>query len=92
MVLTYGIPPEFRGGVHLFIMFIVEAVKPVFSACSHDGGCPRAAKPKHSHFKGGIGVSSTNPHSIRLTVELLSLLVNADGVSPSATSTEFDAT
>ena len=55
----------------------MEAVKPVFSACTHDGGCPKVAKPKHSHFKGGIDVSSAIPHSIRLSVELLSLLANS---------------
>ena len=32
-----------------------------------DGGCPKAAKPKHSHFKGGIDVSSAIPHYIRLS-------------------------
>ena len=75
-------------------MFIVEAVKPVFSACTHDGGCAQAAEPKHSHFKGDIDVSSAIPHSIRLFVELLSLLATdtAEVVSPSATSAEFDPT
>ena len=47
----------------------MEAVKPV---CTHDGGCPQAAEPKYSHFKGGIDVSSAIPSSIRLSVELLS--------------------
>ena len=53
----------------------MEAVKPVFSICTHDdGGCALAAEPKYSHFKGGIDVPSAIPHSIRLVVELLSLL------------------
>ena len=35
---------------------------------------PWAAEPKHSYFKGGIDVSSANLYSMRLSVELLSLL------------------
>ena len=62
-------------------MFIVEAVKPVFLACTHDdGGCPQAAEPKCSHFKGGIDVSSAIPHSIRILVKLLSLLATQQSV------------
>ena len=45
--------------------------------CTHDGGCPQAAEPKHSHFKGGIDVSSAIPPSIRLPEELLFLLANS---------------
>ena len=71
-------------------MFIVEAVKPVFSACTHDESCSQAAEPKHARFNGGIDVSSLIPYSIRLSMELRSLLDTL--VSPSATSTEFDAT
>ena len=41
----------------------MEAVKPV---CTHDGGCPQAAEPKHSHLKGGVDVSSAILPSIRL--------------------------
>ena len=71
--------------------FIEEAAKPV---CTHDGGCPQAAEPKHPHLKGGIDVSSAVPSSIRLSEELLSLLaISREVVSPdSAKSTEFDAT
>ena len=61
--------------------------------CTHDGGCPEAAEPKHSHFKVGIDVSSAIPPSIRRSEELPSLLANSEVVSPdSAKSTEFDAT
>ena len=56
--------------------FIEEAVTPV---CTHDGGCPQAAEPKHSNFKGGIDVSSAFPSSIRLSEELLSLLAISRG-------------
>ena len=38
------------------------------------GGCPYAADPKHPHSKKAIDVSSAIPHSIRLSVKLLSLL------------------
>ena len=54
-----------------FTLSIEEAVKPV---CTHDGGCPQAAEPKHSHFKGGIDVSSAITSSIRRSEESLSLL------------------
>ena len=69
----------------------MEAVKPV---CTHDGGFPQAAEPKHYYLKGGIDVSSAIPPSIRLFEELLSLLVNSrSGISPdSAKRTEFGAT
>ena len=33
-----------------------------------------AVESKYSHFKGGIDFSSAIPHSMRLFVELLSLL------------------
>ena len=53
----------------------MEAAKPVFSVCTHDGGCAYyAAEPKYAPFKGGIDVLSAIPHSIRILVELLSLL------------------
>ena len=53
----------------------MEAAKPVFSVCTHDGGCAyQAAEPKYTHFKGGIDVLSAIPHSIHILVELLSLL------------------
>ena len=56
--------------------FIVEAVKPVFSVFTHDGGCRKAIEPKHSHFNGEVDVLSANSH-FRLSVELLSLLANS---------------
>ena len=46
--------------------------------CTHGGGCPQTAEPaepKHSYFKEGIDVSSAIPYSIRLSVELFSLLL-----------------
>ena len=55
--------------------FIEEAVKPV---CTHEGGYPQAAEPKHSHFKGGIDVSSAIPSSIRLSEDLLSLAISRE--------------
>ena len=41
-------------GVSYYIfMFVMEAAKPVFSVCTHDGGCPYyAAELKYTHFKG----------------------------------------
>ena len=65
-----------RDFAYLRFTFIEEAVKPV---CTHDGGCPQAAEPKHSHFKGGIDVSSAIPSSIRLSEDLLSLLAISRG-------------
>ena len=56
---------HFRVSYDIFLS-IMEAAKPVFSICTHDGGC--------AHFKGGIDVLSAIPHSIRILVELLSLL------------------
>ena len=56
-------------------MFVIEAPKPVFSVCTHDGGCAyKTAEPKYTHFNGGIDVLSVISHSIRIFVELLSLL------------------
>ena len=52
----------------------MEAVKPV---CTHDGGCPEAAGPKHSHFEGGTDVSSAISPPVRVSVELPSLLANS---------------
>ena len=75
--------------------FIVDAVKPVFvfSACTRDGGCPKVAKPKHSHFKVGIDFSSAIPHSIRLSVELLfSCWRTAEEVVSPSEKSRFDAT
>ena len=66
-------------------LFMMEGVKPVFPACTHDGGYAYAAKPKHSHFEGGIDASSAIPHPVSLFVDPLSM------ASPSATSTEFDS-
>ena len=52
-----------------------------------------SSRAKHSHFKGGIDVSSAIPPSIRRSEELPSLLANSEVVSSdSAKSTEFDAT
>ena len=56
-------------------LFIMEAAEPVFLVCTHLGGCAYwAAEPKYTHFKGGIDILSAIPHSIRILVELLSLL------------------
>ena len=68
-------------------LFIMEAIKPVFPACS----CAKAAERNHSHFKGGIDVSSTILHSIRCFAELLQIGDTAGVVSSSATSTEFNS-
>ena len=64
--------------------------QPVFSVCTHDGGCPKAAGPKHSHFKRGICVSSAIPHSIVYPWSSFPCWRTADSevVSPSAKSTE----
>ena len=57
---------HFRVSYDIFLS-IMEAAKPVFSVCTHDdGGC--AAEPKYTHVLSAI------PQSIRILVELLSLL------------------
>ena len=60
---------HFRVSYDIFLS-IMEAVKPVFSLCTHDGGCCayEAAEPKYIHVLSAI------PQSIRILVELLSLL------------------
>ena len=65
---------HFRVSSDIFLS-IMEAAKPMFSVCAHDGGCAyQAAEPKYTHFKGGIDVLSAIPHSICILVELFSLL------------------
>ena len=54
-----------------------------------NGYCALAAEPKHSHFKGGIDVSSVIPHSIPGTSFLEAPLLVGDTakvVSSSATT------
>ena len=70
----------------------MEAAKPVFSVCTHDGGCAYGSRAIYStHFKEGIDVLSAIPHSIPYFGRA-PLLVSDTGevVSPSATNTEFD--
>ena len=60
---------HFRVSYDIFLS-TMEAAKPVFSVCiTHDGGCAYwAAEPKYTHVLSAI------PQSIRILVELLSLL------------------
>ena len=59
---------HFRVSYDIF-MSIMGAAKPVFSVCTHDGGCAYwAAEPKYTYVVSAI------PQSIRNLVELLSLL------------------
>ena len=66
---------HFRVSYDIFLS-IMEAAKPVFSVCTHDdGGCAyQAAESKYTHSEGGIDVLSAIPHSMRLLMQLLSLL------------------
>ena len=65
----------FRVSYDIF-MFVMEAAKPVFSVCTHDGRwlCLLGSRAIYT-LQGRHRRLSAVPHSIRILVELLSLLV-----------------
>ena len=74
-------------------MFIVEAAKPVFSACTRDdGGCSQTVEPKVLALRGRYGrfVDGSAFHTSFRGAPLHVGNTAEEVVSPSATSTEFD--